>query len=152
MSGDQASGLRQWSQTHTAREDARTVPARLVIMTWQGRGTGPDRLASRLSLPEGVSHWQPHELVLSAPLPEAVPDSPWWVLDLRQLEARSAPGLAEALRALYHTGMPRTVLLNAPDATWASGLISAARAHLGVSLMQEVQAWHQAVTASLTWG
>ncbi|RKD83968.1 hypothetical protein C8D96_2822 [Kushneria marisflavi] len=152
MSGDQASGLRQWSQAHTARDDDRPTPAELVVMTWQGSGTGSDGLVTRLSLPEGVSRWLPRELVLSAPLPEAVPDAPWWVLHLTQLEARSAPGLAEALRALYHTGMPRTVLLNAPDSTWASGLIRAARAHLGVTLMQEVQAWHQAVTASLSRG
>lgn len=144
MSGDQASGLRQWSQAHASTRDVQASPIELVVMIWHEK-TATQTLARQLPCPEPDVVWQPRPLVLSAPLPEVVPDSPWWVLHLSHLEARSAPALAEALRALRHAGMPGTVLLTAPDPAWAPGLISAAHTHLGVRLLQDARAWHQAV-------
>lgn len=147
MTGDQASGLRQWSQTHASTHDVQASPIELVVMIWH-ETTATQALARQLPCPEPDTVWQPRPLVLSAPLPGSVPASLWWVLHLSHLEARSAPALAEALRILRHAGMPRTVLLTAPDPAWTPGLISAAHTHLGVRLLQDVTAWHQAVMAS----
>lgn len=147
MLGDQASGLRQWSQAHASTRDVQASPVELMVMTWH-ETAATQTLARQLPCPEPDAVWQPRLLMLSAPLSGSVPDSCWWVLHLSHLEARSAPALAEALRALRHAGMPRTVLLTAPELAWIPGLISAAHTHLGVRLLQDVTAWHKAVMAS----
>ncbi|WP_299260221.1 hypothetical protein [uncultured Kushneria sp.] len=147
MSGDQASGLRQWSQAHALTRDVQGSSIELVVMTWHEK-TATQTLARQLPCPEPDTVWQPRPLMLSLPLPGSVPASPWWVLHLSHLEARSAPALAEALCSLRHAGMPHTVLLAAPDHLAVAGLVSAARTHLGVRLLQDARAWHQAVMAS----
>ncbi|REC94693.1 hypothetical protein [Kushneria indalinina] len=148
MSGDQASGLRQWSQAHASRNDTDGAPAELVVMVWGETGPGIEQLSQRLALPDGVSHWQPRPVVLSASLPDAVPDTSWWMLQLGHLSPREAPKLAEALRSLHRAGMPQTVLLDAPESLAVAGLISAARTHLGVRLLQNERTWHHAVMAA----
>ncbi|WP_457808754.1 hypothetical protein [Kushneria sp. EE4] len=145
MSGDQASGLRQWSQAHASKNDTDGAPTELVVMVWGETGPGIERLSQRLALPEGVSRWQPRPVALSAPLPETVPASPWWVLLLNHLDAGSAPKLAEALRLWHRAGMAPTVLLVASDHLAVEGLVRAARTHLGVTLVQDERAWRQAV-------
>ncbi len=147
MQGDQASGLRQWSRRGEAVSDSPS-PA-LVVMGWSFDEKTPETLAQRLALPEGAHRWQPQPLVLSQTLPDTVPESPWWVLQLPDMSARSAPALAGALRTLYQRGMPQTILLAAPDRLAAAGLVSAAHEHLGVTLLQDVTAWQQAVMARL---
>ncbi|WP_456269266.1 hypothetical protein M1D97_02965 [Kushneria sp. AK178] len=147
MSSDQASGLRQWSQAHAPGRATHAAPAGLVVMVWGDEGAGVEPLSQRLALPEGVSHWRPRPLVLSASLPEALPDTPWWVLHLAHLQADRAPRLAGALRRCHGAGMPPTVLLDAPAALPVAGLIRAVHAHLGVTLVQNAPAWHRSVTA-----
>jgi hypothetical protein len=148
MTGDQASGLRQWSQTHASTRDVQASPIELVVMIWHEKNA-TQTLARQLPCPEPDTVWQPRPLMLSLPLPGSVPVSSWWVLHLSHLEARSAPALAEALRSLRHAGMPRTVLLAAPDHLAVAGLVSAAHTHLGVRLLQDARAWHQTVMAPL---
>ncbi|GHC26355.1 hypothetical protein GCM10010082_19400 [Kushneria pakistanensis] len=154
MQGDQASGLRQWSQRGAA-SNAPSSTELVVMVPPREEGDAEVlslQLAQRLALPEGAQRWQPRTLVLSEPLPDVVSASPWWVLHLPEVQARSASLLASALRTLHHAGMPQTVLLAAPDHLAVSGLIRAAHAHLGVALLQEVTAWQQAVMARLSSG
>ncbi|MFC0338049.1 hypothetical protein SAMN05421848_2583 [Kushneria avicenniae] len=147
MSSDQASGLRQWSQARASNVD-RPVPAVLVVMVWTHDRAAIRAMVSQLRLPAGVSAWQPRVLVLSEPLPEPLPaslsESSCWVLHPVSLPPREASGLASALRVLYRAGMPQTVLLTAPE----PGLVRAARDYLGVRLVQDQQAWQEAVMAA----
>lgn len=147
MSSDQASGLRQWSQTRASAAD-RPAPAALVVMVWTHDRAAIEALVSRLRLPAGVSAWQPRVLVLSEPLPETLPVSSWWVLHPGSLPARGASRLAGALRVLHRAGMAQTVLLTASE----PGLARAVHDHLGVHLVRDQQAWREAVMAASEGG
>lgn len=163
MQGDQASGLRQWSQrlSETASGQAISVDKGisidnetpvgqeiLVVMGWGLEDTPTGDLAHRLNTlpaPSDGMRWQLQPMELAGTLPPRLPTTAWWVLWLPNVKSDQAASIARALRQLRDAGMPSTVLLLAESHIDAQALITAAQRHLGITLLQDVADWQQRI-------